>query len=125
MASPPYMQWYPGDYMADTADLTTVEHGAYTLILWNYWMTGKPPRINRLWIISKMSSSEAWAPVQQELEHFFIVDGDVWKHERLESDLAAAFENIHKKSKAGKSSALSRAAKKRAGAAAELPADPH
>ena len=42
MAALPYMQLYVADYLADTVHLDADEHGAYLLIIFNYWQTGKP-----------------------------------------------------------------------------------
>ena len=48
MAALPYMQLYIADYLADTMHLSAEEHGAYLLLMFNYWQTGKPIPKNRL-----------------------------------------------------------------------------
>lgn len=40
MSSPPYMQFYIGDYLKDTHHLSVTEHGAYLLLLINCWRLG-------------------------------------------------------------------------------------
>lgn len=104
MAALPYMQLYITDYLADTAHLTTEEHGAYLLLLFNYWQTGKPLPINRLARISRLSN-ERWTDVEQVLNEYFTVVDGCWVHKRIEKDLDRVKGVQESKSAAGKASA--------------------
>jgi uncharacterized protein YdaU (DUF1376 family) len=102
------MQLYVADYLADTAHLTTEEHGAYLLLLFSYWQTGKPLRADRLASVSRMSN-ERWACVEQTLSEFFDVKKGLWTHFRVEADLEKVGSKSKKNSEAGKKSAKARA----------------
>ena len=41
--SRPWMPFYVADYLRDTRQLTTCEHGAYVLLILEYWATGGLP----------------------------------------------------------------------------------
>ena len=88
MAALPYMQFYVADYLADTMHLSTEEHGAYLLLIFNYWQTGKPIPKARLHKIARMSKDK-WAEIEPALDEFFTDDGDRWVHLRIEADLDA------------------------------------
>lgn len=89
-ASSPYFMFHPADYLADTQHLTTEEHGAYLLLLMNYWQTGKALNntSDRLAVVVRLSS-ERWQSVQTTIAEFFDVDveNDLWTHGRMEHDL--------------------------------------
>ncbi|MFG3963083.1 DUF1376 domain-containing protein [Escherichia coli] len=86
MAALPYMQLYIADYLADTMHLSAEEHGAYLLLMFNYWQTGKPIPKNRLAKIARLTN-ERWADVEPSLREFFCDNGDEWVHLRIERDL--------------------------------------
>lgn len=111
MAALPYMQLYVADYLADTQHLTTEEHGAYMLLIFSYWQTGKPLRIDRLATVARMSN-ERWSSVEDTLAEFFHVVGTHWHHFRIEADLDAVNSKSANASSAGKASAKARALKK-------------
>ena len=111
MAALPYMQLYVADYLADTPHLTTEEHGAYLLLMFNYWQTGRPLPKSRLAGIAKLTN-ERWTNVERTLNEFFLDIGSEWVHERIERDLQAVKGAQSQRSTAGKKSAEVRAAKK-------------
>lgn len=88
MAALPYMQLYIADYLADTMHLSTEEHGAYLLLMFNYWQTGRAIPKNRLAKIARVSDSR-WAELQIALKEFFEDDGENWIHLRIERDIEA------------------------------------
>ncbi len=112
MAALPYMQLYVADYLADTAHLTTEEHGAYLLLLFSYWQTGKPLRIDRLATVARLSN-ERWNEIKDTLEEFFHVEGNTWQHFRVDADLESVNDKQRQKSKAGKASARKKAEEKK------------
>lgn len=107
MAALPYMQFYVADYLADTAHLDAEENGAYLLLIFNYWQTGKPIPKSRLQKIARVSS-DRWASVEQALSEFFVEVDGFWKHDRIEADLATVSEAQEQRMKAGKASAEAR-----------------
>jgi hypothetical protein len=82
------MQLYTSDYLADTAHLTTEEHGAYLLLLMNYWQRGKPldNTDGRLAHVARLSA-ERWKAVEPILAEFFMIEGTTWVQARIERDL--------------------------------------
>ncbi|MBW8127509.1 MULTISPECIES: YdaU family protein [Pseudomonas] len=111
MAALPYMQLYVADYLADTMHLTTEEHGAYLLLIFNYWQTGKSIPKPRLARIARLSN-DRWTDVERSLQEFFTDDGEDWVHTRIERDLDAVYASQNQRSEAGKASALARKNKK-------------
>jgi uncharacterized protein YdaU (DUF1376 family) len=90
MAALPYMQFHIAEYLADTSHLSTEEHGAYLLLIFNYWQRGKSldNANGRLSNVVKLSN-ERWTVVADALKEFFVIEGEVWTHLRIERDLAA------------------------------------
>lgn len=80
--------FYPAKYMADTPHFTTEQHGAYLLLLINYWQRGKAldNSNERLSHVVKLPPDK-WLLVKDSLAEYFEVDGDSWTHGRMEFDL--------------------------------------
>lgn len=103
----PFMRFYVDDYMADTAHLTTLEHGAYDLILWNYWRRQEAPLEERIQRIAKLSDDE-FHGMRDTLAEFFQIKSGVWKHKRIELELKRIRDDVLRKKKAGKASGEAR-----------------
>jgi uncharacterized protein YdaU (DUF1376 family) len=103
------MQLYVSDYLADTAHLNAQQHGAYMLLLMNYWQRGKPldNTGERLAYVARMTPDE-WEDNREILAEFFWVDGDIWTHARVENDLAKVREKSEQASFAGQMSGVKR-----------------
>jgi uncharacterized protein YdaU (DUF1376 family) len=103
------MQLYVSDYLADTAHLTAQQHGAYMLLLMNYWQRGKAldNSNERLSHVARLSPEE-WADAKPTLEEFFMVEDNVWTHARVEDDLEKIREKSAKASFAGRRSVVAR-----------------
>ncbi|MHA6128888.1 DUF1376 domain-containing protein [Pseudomonas fluorescens group sp. PF-1] len=111
MAALPYMQFYVADYLADTTHLTAEEHGAYMLLLFSYWQTGKPLRIDRLATVARIPN-DRWHSVADTLSEFFHITETHWVQFRVEADLDAVNSKVITASNAGKASAKAKALKK-------------
>ena len=107
MAALPYMQLYVAEYLADTMHLTTEEHGAYLLLIFNYWQTGKPIPKARLARIARLTN-DRWQSVEVSLREFFSDTGSEWVHSRIEADLAMVSDAQAQRAAAGKASAEAR-----------------
>lgn len=110
MAALPYMPLYVADYLADTAHLTTEEHGAYLLLIMNYWQRGKalPGDPQRLARIAGLSN-ERWTDVERTLNEFFEPRDGLWFHARIETELRRVREKSEKAKRAGMASVKARA----------------
>lgn len=98
----PWFPFYVGDYMRDTARLTTEAHGAYLLLMLDYWPNGAPPDDNEtLATITKMSA-KAWLGMRPKLEGFFVIANGRWTHKRIERELLLTEEKHRKRAEAGK-----------------------
>lgn len=103
----PYMPFFTGDYLRDTRGLTTEEHGAYLLLLFELWNRGGalPMDHDLLARITGLKPAR-WAKVWAALEWFFQVRtdrlGSTLEHKRITAELQKAAEKSAKRSNAGK-----------------------
>lgn len=107
MAALPYIQLYVADYLADTAHLSTVEHGAYLLLIFNYWQRGESFKAKdenslnrRLASVARMSIDD-WSAVKESIAEFFDTSETEWISGRIERDLLAVNSKSDKARAAG------------------------
>jgi len=85
-------QWIPlyiGDYYRDTRHLTTLQHGAYLLLIMEYWTKGSLPKTpQELRKICGLSYHQ-WRSNSLAIASFFTPD---WRHARVERELEKAKE---------------------------------
>lgn len=97
--SRPWMPLYVADYLRDTRRLTAAEHGAYLLLIMEYWTSGKLPIDDRqLSRIACMTPAE-WRRSRPNVQPFFT---DKWTHKRIDAELAKSAEISSKRSASAK-----------------------
>lgn len=85
--SPPWMPLYVGNYLADTRHLSTVEHGAYLLLIMHYWVKGGLPDDDKQLARIAGLADRDWRAVRQNIASFF---GNGWQHKRIDAELERA-----------------------------------
>lgn len=97
MSTRPWMPLYVADYLADTGEMSTIEHGAYLLLIMHYWSNGSLPTDEaKLKNIAKMSAHN-WKKSRDTLQKKFDAG---WKHKRIEQELEKVRAISEKRSKA-------------------------
>ena len=106
MAALPYMRIYWADYDADTAHLTTMQHGIYLLLIKNYWQRGAalPDDETKLARIAKVSIKD-WRHNADVIREFFSIQENLWTHKRIAEELS----RVEAKSLKAKDAALANA----------------
>ena len=79
-----WMPVYVGDYLASTGRLTTEQHGAYFLLLLDYWKNGPPPDDDSILCQIARLSLESWKEIRHSMSSFFRISGGQWKHQVLD-----------------------------------------
>lgn len=92
-----WMPLYIGDYLADTASLSTLQHGAYMLLMMEIWRNGpiqnNPRRLSRV----AKTDVQTWEDeIWPELQDFFTVVDGCLDQKRLRAEREKA-EEISKK----------------------------
>lgn len=91
-----WMPLYIADYLADTNRLTTLQHGAYMLLIMDYWRNGVLPDDDSILAQITKMQPDAWSIARASLEKFFSIENGQWFHGRIESEIAKAGVNSQK-----------------------------
>src|SRR5215470_19233065 len=80
-----WMPLYWGDYLRDTRDLSTLQHGAYLLLIAHYWQHGGlPDDPRRLAAIAGVPHA-TWRRIAPAIAAKF---GPGWRHGRIDTEIA-------------------------------------
>jgi uncharacterized protein YdaU (DUF1376 family) len=81
----PWMPLYIADYLADTGHLTTLQHGAYLLLIMHYWQHGGLPQDDRALAQAVHLSVRAWRSNRSAIASMFQPG---WRHKRIDMELS-------------------------------------
>lgn len=88
------MPLYVGDYMAATSRLTTEQHGAYLLMIMDYWKNGPIPDDDAVICQITKLSPNAWSKSKALLLAFFERSNGRLLHHRVEKEKAIAITRV-------------------------------
>jgi uncharacterized protein YdaU (DUF1376 family) len=85
-----YYERHLGDYARDTAHLSMLEHGAYTLLMDRYYATEQGIPADQAHRVARARSRDEKAATDSVLSEFFTLVDGVWIQGRIEAELGAA-----------------------------------
>lgn len=91
-----WMPLYVADYLADTSRLTTEQHGAYLLLLIDYWRNGSLPDDDVVLAQITRMTPDAWSNARSTLQAYFKHEDGRWVHNRVEAELLKAKQSREK-----------------------------
>jgi len=91
-----WMPLYIGDYLRDTSRLTTEQHGAYLLLIMDYWANGPLPDDDFALAQVTRLHPAAWKKNRASIARMFVVVDGVWRHKRIDEELDEARRFIEK-----------------------------
>jgi len=103
-----WMPLYIADYLGDTQRLTTEQHGAYLLLMMDYWRNGPPPDNDEILQQITLLGRAKWQKHKAILRAFFTVESNAWHHKRIEHERASAMDNSERRASKAKAAADAR-----------------
>ncbi len=104
------MRLWTADYLGDTTHLTTIEHGAYMLLLMTAWRSKAHCLPDDTLLLRQYTKlrAEQWSRIRPRLEPFFEISNGFWFHLRMLDEIEAIKRQRNQKSIAGTRGALQR-----------------
>jgi len=102
------MPIYIGDYLSATSRLTTEQHGAYILLLLDYWRNGPPPDNDSILCQIARLPVERWKQIRHSISSFFKISDGRWTDDALDARIEEARLNRQNASNRGKRGAEAR-----------------
>ena len=103
-----WMPLYIGAYLRKTARLTTEQHGAYLLLIMDYWVNGPLPDDEAALAQVAKLDPRKWKAMSATIRAFFVEQDGKLVHDRIERELETAGRIIEKRSEAGRAGAQAR-----------------
>jgi uncharacterized protein YdaU (DUF1376 family) len=98
-----WMPLYVGDYLRDTRDLNTLQHGAYLLLIMHYWQHDALPTDDaRLAAIAGLPVAQ-WRRIREPVQAKF---AQGWRHKRIEAELAKLDRAVMQRRLAGRNGGI-------------------
>jgi uncharacterized protein YdaU (DUF1376 family) len=87
---PIWMPLYVRDYLVDTRHLKTIQHGAYLLLIMEYWTKGRLPEDETTLRAITSLDRRQWHRHKKTIAALFDQPG--WRHPRIDAELKKANE---------------------------------
>ncbi|MGO4700262.1 YdaU family protein [Dyella sp. 2RAB6] len=85
-----YYHRYPADYAIGAGGLSMIEDGAYGRLMDFYYGKEEPIEHGRRYNVARATSPAEKRAVDAVLAQFFKRDGDLWRHHRIDEEIAKA-----------------------------------
>lgn len=114
MAEFPALPLWTDAYLGDTTHLTTIEHGAYLLLLMTAWRTRDCalPDDDRLLARYARCGPQQWKRLRVILEPFFDIENGRWAQRRLTDERGAVERHRQQQIAKGKAGAIAKSLKR-------------
>lgn len=90
-----------GAYLRDTSRLSTEQHGAYFLLLLDYWINGAPPDDDGVLCSIARIPLAKWKKMRPAIVGFFTIQEGHWRQKRADEEKARAIQISNKRRASG------------------------